>query len=90
MSRSSWRSSASSASAPGRSCRSPRRARSSAAIGVAAPRDADAKTVTLRAVPGGYALADRDGTVLYRAEGLDAKRACLHRAAADGALRVVA
>jgi hypothetical protein len=59
-------------------------------IGMATPRDAEARTVTLRAIPGGYALADRDGAVLYRAEGLGAKRACLHRAAADGALRVVA
>lgn len=56
----------------------------------AAPQEAQAKTITLRAVPGGYALTDHEGEVLYRAEGRDAKRACLRRAAEDGALRVVA
>lgn len=58
-------------------------------IGASVPRDAEARTVTLRAVPGGYALTGRDGIVLYRAEGREAKRACLRRAAEDGALRVI-
>lgn len=58
-------------------------------LGASAPGEAQAKTAVLRSVPGGYALTDAEGAVIYRAEGRGAKRACLRRAADDGVLRVV-
>lgn len=58
-------------------------------LGATSPNEAQAKTAMLRAVPGGYALTDAEGAVIYRAEGRGAKRACLRRAADDGVLHVV-